>query len=222
MKFFYFILLVLILYGCQPKDELKFANFNKETTLTKDVQKKYILKKIMDEDLASTNENPSTTKVNIFSKEEMISNLYKSFKSDLYTSRLIIKKSKKIVIRVKPKQTINFDYKKINRNKTLESYNFYFKIKNNISPLQITAYSNYHIKLIEKLFYTELKKRNKIIKEKDDDNFQIIKKIDIKIAYYIERRAKLSKGGYNYIPKEMWEWQPYFDIDKKLLPKIKR
>ena len=152
MKFFYFILLVLISYGCQPKDELKFANFNKETTLTKDVQKNYILKKNIDEDIDSTNENPSTTKINISSKEEMISNLYKSFKSDLYTSRLIIKKSKEIVIGVKPKQTINFDYKKINRNKTLESYNFYFKIKNNISPLQITVFSNYHINLIEKLF----------------------------------------------------------------------
>ena len=78
------------------------------------------------------------------------------------------------------------------------------------------------LKLIDKLFYSELKKRNKIIKEKDEDNSHKIKKIDIKIAYYIKRRAKLSKGGYNYIPKEMWEWEPYFDIDKKLLPKIKR
>ena len=78
------------------------------------------------------------------------------------------------------------------------------------------------LKLIDKLFHVELNKRNKIIQKEDEYNSHEIKKIDIKIAYYIKRRAKLSKGGYNYIPKEMWEWEPYFDIDKKLLPKIKR
>ena len=83
-------------------------------------------------------------------------------------------------------------------------------------------YQLHTLNLIDKLFYSELKRRNKIIKEKSENNYHKIKKIDIKIAYYIKRRAKLSKGGYNYIPKEMWEWEPYFDIDKKLLPKIKR
>ena len=78
------------------------------------------------------------------------------------------------------------------------------------------------LNLIDKLFYAALKKRNKVIEEKNEDNSYKIKKIDIKIAFYIKKRAKLSKGGYNYIPKEMWEWQPYFEIDKKLLPKIKR
>ena len=83
-------------------------------------------------------------------------------------------------------------------------------------------YQSDALKLIDKLFYLELKRRSKIIKEKNKQNYHKIKKIDIKIAYYIKRRAKLSKGGYNYIPKEMWEWEPYFDINKKLLPKIKR
>ena len=31
--------------------------------------------------------------------------------------------------------------------------------------------------------------------------------------------AKVTKGGYNDIPMNMWEWEPYFSIDKKLLPK---
>ena len=78
------------------------------------------------------------------------------------------------------------------------------------------------LKVIDKLFYEKLKKRNKVIKEENDDDFHNIRDIDIKIAIYIKKRAKLSKGGYNYIPKEMWEWEPYFDVDKTLLPKIKR
>ena len=78
------------------------------------------------------------------------------------------------------------------------------------------------LKVIDNLFFEKLKKRNKIIKEENDYDYHKIRDIDIKIAIYIKKRAKLSKGGYNYIPKEMWEWEPYFDIDKTLLPKIKR
>ena len=78
------------------------------------------------------------------------------------------------------------------------------------------------LKVIDKLFYEKLKKRNEIIEEENDVDYHKIRDIDIKIAIYIKKRAKLSKGGYNYIPKEMWEWEPYFDIDKTLLPKIKR
>ena len=78
------------------------------------------------------------------------------------------------------------------------------------------------LKVIDKLFYEKLKKRNEIIEEKNDVDYHKVRDIDIKIAIYIKKRAELSKGGYNYIPKEMWEWEPYFDIDKTLLPKIKR
>ena len=78
------------------------------------------------------------------------------------------------------------------------------------------------LKVIDKLFHEKLKKRNQIIEEENDVDYHKIRDIDIKIAIYIKKRAKLSKGGYNYIPKEMWEWEPYFDIDKTLLPKIKR
>lgn len=78
------------------------------------------------------------------------------------------------------------------------------------------------LKVIDKLFYEKLKKRNEIIEKENDVDYHKIRDIDIKIAIYIKKRAKLSKGGYNYIPKEMWEWEPYFDIDKTLLPKIKR
>ena len=78
------------------------------------------------------------------------------------------------------------------------------------------------LKVIDKLFYEKLKKRNEIIEDENDDDYHKIRDIDIKIAIYIKKRAELSKGGYNYIPKEMWEWEPYFDIDKTLLPKIKR
>ena len=53
-------------------------------------------------------------------------------------------------------------------------------------------------------------------------NTDEIKRVDIALAYYIKKRAKGTKGGFNFIPKEMWEWQPIFEIDSSLLPKIKR
>ena len=60
-----------------------------------------------------------------------------------------------------------------------------------------------------------------LLKDKNK-NTDEIKRIDIALAYYIKKRAKVTKGGFNFIPKEMWEWQPIFEIDSSLLPKIKR
>ena len=42
------------------------------------------------------------------------------------------------------------------------------------------------LNLIDKLFYSELKRRNKIIKEKSENNSHKIKKIDIKIIKIIK------------------------------------
>ena len=36
------------------------------------------------------------------------------------------------------------------------------------------------------------------------------------------KRAKITKGGYNFILNEMWDWQPHFSLDNRLLPKITR
>ena len=74
---------------------------------------------------------------------------------------------------------------------------------------------------IDHLFYSKIKSRKVLLKDKNK-NTEEIKRIDIALAYYIKKRAKVTKGGFNFIPKEMWEWQPIFEIDSSLLPKIKR
>ena len=74
---------------------------------------------------------------------------------------------------------------------------------------------------IDHLFYSKIKYRKILMKDKNK-NTEEIKRIDIALAYYIKKRAKVTKGGFNFIPKEMWEWQPIFEIDSSLLPKIKR
>ena len=160
MKNFYFILLVLISYGCQPKDELAFINLNKDT-----ISKNHVVKKDNIKESLAENNKLSKLKITEVSKEEMISSLYKSFKSTLYNSKLIIKVPKDIKIATKPKQMISFDYNQINRNKILKSYNSYFINKNNVSPLLISNYKNYNIKLIELLFgYPNyIRKENNVI-----------------------------------------------------------
>ena len=74
---------------------------------------------------------------------------------------------------------------------------------------------------IDHFFHSKIKYRKMLLKDKNK-NTDEIKRIDIALAYYIKKRAKVTKGGFNFIPKEMWEWQPIFEIDLSLLPKIKR
>ena len=160
MKFFYFILLVLISYGCQPKDDLAFINLNKDA-----ISKNHVIKKESIKESIAENNTLPTLKIKVFSKEEVISRLYKSFKNSFYNSKLSIKVPKDIKIGVKPKQIISFNYSQINRNKILRSYNSYFINKNNVSPLLISNYKNYNIKLIELLFgYPNyIRKENNVI-----------------------------------------------------------
>ena len=72
---------------------------------------------------------------------------------------------------------------------------------------------------IDKIFNETLKERNNIIKRNSKADRGTIRKLDLKISICIKKRAKVTKGGYNNIPMNMWEWEPYFSIDKKLLPK---
>ena len=74
---------------------------------------------------------------------------------------------------------------------------------------------------IDHFFHSKIKYRKMLLKDKNK-NTDEIKRIDIALAYYIKKRAKVTKGGFNFIPKEMWEWQPIFEIDSSLLPKIKQ
>ena len=72
---------------------------------------------------------------------------------------------------------------------------------------------------IDKIFNKTLEQRNRIIKRNSKLDRDKIRTLDLKISICIKKRAKVTKGGYNDIPMNMWEWEPYFSIDKKLLPK---
>ena len=74
---------------------------------------------------------------------------------------------------------------------------------------------------IDHLFHSKIKYRKMLLKDITKNTDEIIR-THIALAYYIKKRAKVTKGGFNFIPKEMWEWQPIFEIDSSLLPKIKR
>ena len=72
---------------------------------------------------------------------------------------------------------------------------------------------------IDKIFGKTLKLRDSLIKRDLKTDRDKIRTLDLKISICIKKRAKVTKGGYNNIPMNMWEWEPYFSIDKKLLPK---
>ncbi|MBI89885.1 MAG: hypothetical protein CMG60_07345 [Candidatus Marinimicrobia bacterium] len=75
---------------------------------------------------------------------------------------------------------------------------------------------------IDKLFFETMKNREQLIFNDDISKIEEIKRLDLQIAICIQKRARYTKGGFNFIPEEMWDWKPYYPINKKLLPKISR
>jgi hypothetical protein len=76
------------------------------------------------------------------------------------------------------------------------------------------------LKTIDKHFFKMLEKRDLLVL---DNMSQLRNKIiacDLKIAISIKKRAQVTKGGYNYILEEMWDWRPIFPLNNQLLPKI--
>ena len=73
---------------------------------------------------------------------------------------------------------------------------------------------------IDKIFFKRLRLRNYLLEEGKERNKNKIKSIDLHIAECIKKRAKVTKGGFNFIPQEMWSWRPLFSMDDRLLPKI--
>jgi len=55
--------------------------------------------------------------------------------------------------------------------------------------------------------------------QSNNENKEKIIIVDLRISMCIMKRAKLTLGGYSYLPEEMYDWEPYYEIDKKLLPK---
>ena len=43
--------------------------------------------------------------------------------------------------------------------------------------------------------------------------------LDLRIAMCIKKRARVTLGGYSYLSEEMFGWEPFYDIDRRLLPK---
>ena len=73
---------------------------------------------------------------------------------------------------------------------------------------------------VKAVFEKALIERDKLIKEQVNDSMKdkiII--LDLRIAMCIKKRARITLGGYSHLPEEMYEWEPFYDIDKRLLPK---
>ena len=70
------------------------------------------------------------------------------------------------------------------------------------------------------VFDNAIKERDKLlINQKNNENKDKIVKVDLKIAMCVKKRARLTKGGYSYLPEKMYDWEPIYEIDKRLLPK---
>ena len=73
---------------------------------------------------------------------------------------------------------------------------------------------------IDKLFTKLIRNRNSLMDDKHSEDFQEnVTCLDLQIAQCIKKSAKITLGGYTNLPEEMWEWEPYFQLDAKLLPK---
>lgn len=75
------------------------------------------------------------------------------------------------------------------------------------------------IEAVDRIFFKSLKKRNHLINSSFELRKEKISALDLKIAMCIKQRAKMTKGGYNYILEDMWDWKPYYKISSSLLPK---
>ena len=69
---------------------------------------------------------------------------------------------------------------------------------------------------IDNLFFRTLKKRDTLIDNLNSNRNQIIR-YDLQISMCIKNRAKITKGEFNFIPEEMWDWRPIFPLNNQLL-----
>ncbi len=70
------------------------------------------------------------------------------------------------------------------------------------------------------VFDNAIKEREDLLSnQKNNENKNKIIKVDLRIAMCVKKHARLTKGGYSYLPEEMYDWEPVYEIDKRLLPK---
>ena len=78
------------------------------------------------------------------------------------------------------------------------------------------------IEAVDRIFFKSLKKRDHLVNSNFELRKEKISALDLKIAMCIKQRAKMTKGGHNYILEDMWNWRPYYKISYSLLPKTIR
>ena len=70
------------------------------------------------------------------------------------------------------------------------------------------------------VFDDAIKERDELLSiQKINEYKDKIVKVDLRIAMCVKKLARLTKGGYSYLPEEMYDWEPVYEIDKRLLPK---
>ena len=69
---------------------------------------------------------------------------------------------------------------------------------------------------IDNFFFRTLNKRNTFISNISSNRDQITCH-DLHLSICIKNRAKITKGEFNFIPEEMWDWRPIFPLNNQLL-----
>ena len=79
------------------------------------------------------------------------------------------------------------------------------------------------LKIFERMivvFDKAIKERELLLSNQiNHENKEKIIVVDLRISMCIKKRARLTLGGYSYLPEKMYDWEPYYEIDRKLLPK---
>ena len=79
------------------------------------------------------------------------------------------------------------------------------------------------LKIFERMivvFDKAIKKRELLLSDQiNHEHKEKIIVVDLRISMCIKKRARLTLGGYSYLPEKMYDWEPYYEIDRKLLPK---
>ena len=79
------------------------------------------------------------------------------------------------------------------------------------------------LKIFERMivvFDKAIKERELLLNNQiSHENKEKIIVVDLRISMCIKKRARLTLGGYSYLPEKMYDWEPNYEIDRNLLPK---
>ena len=79
------------------------------------------------------------------------------------------------------------------------------------------------LKIFERMivvFDKAIKERELLLNNQiSHENKEKIIVVDLRISMCIKKRARLTLAAYSYLPEKMYDWEPYYEIDRRLLPK---